>query len=394
MANVHMLWEFKLKVSAMEAGLAESSEQLSPKTTTRRSSSKRSQDRVKVSVSSPTTPQSSTSPQSRSALLRIGVQLGTYVTEIFSSGPLRSHVICGAVQGGFMTLWWFDRAGVIRSKPVDLGAPDGLKHLMKLFYQLTRLGRRGWGFVWRPGFVMTPKDRMRNQVNTSSSPRAAALNPKASLIDSTGPPDDSQVIDLSTLRDEEDPGEDQRVHPIYERERVKRRRTNPLFGRTVMVDNTAVDITNTVYRQYGLFSRGVVVANGTMWMMGKEIEVVIKFSWQLSKLAQEFNLAQKARHMADQEMQLRLPQLYVKEEWDSTDSTFRGHWGMNPKTGHRRLVVLVAERLDRFATIDNPEDLKRVVSDVAHCEYSVFLSRRLSHKTSDALRLVQVIDGW
>lgn len=364
-----MLWEFKRKLVRED--------QISASTTEPTSQSSQRRDERTKSTSQPTHP-----PPSPSKLSDIGVQLGVYVTEAFSSGPLRSHMICGSIQQGHMALWWFDRAGVVRTNLIDIQAQAGLKCLIELFYHLSRLNRRGWGFVWDPSLSHTPSDKRPKQRSPRYATRSttedvrsiedahSTAKPTPLPPNSTEAQDNSHYLDMSMEQNSKAQRKDPEANVKENKRKAKFRRTNPLYGWTVKLGNHPVRIGQSLYRQYGLFSRGVYVANGEMVLKdGKTIDVVVKFSWQHSVLPQEYTLVQRAQEAAkgEKSMRLRLPLLYAQEGWNSTDSTFRQ--GLNtPRVEHRRLFILVAERLERMATIDNAEDLKKVVLDVAHCK--------------------------
>lgn len=379
-----MLWEFKLKLAE---GLAEGSEQKQSEVTSRNSTSQPRQVRAKRSKSRNSASQPPKDAcNSAPPLIKvhdIGVQLGIYVTEAFSSGPLRSHMICGAVQDGHLSLWWFDRVGVVRTKFVNLKTSDGLGRLTMLFYHLTRLGRRGWGFIYRPELEKTPP-HLRPKPSTSRYATRSTTTTIKTASTASNPsvtPDDSQDINASVIRSSTEKTENREADRKGDESRAKFRRTNPFFGWTITVKDCRVRIGQSVYRQYGLFSRGVYVADGEMDLKGgkgkERMNVVVKFSWQLLGLPQEEELTKRAQDMAgnNTEMRRRLPFVHAQEVWNSTGSGFRNNENLNLTSDKdRQLCVLVAERLDRLDTIDNGEDLKKVVVYVAHCEWAFIRS--------------------
>lgn len=384
MADVYMIWEFKSKLPKEDAISAATSEQSSREMTRR--------------LPSPSTKQSEPDHlkplPSSVQVSNIGAQLGVYATEVFSSGPLRSHMICGSVQKGHMSLWWFDRAGIIRTKLVDLTQSEGLECLIKLFYRLVPLRRRDWGFIYNTQVSKTPTSQRPKQQparypsrrTTKSAPPPSdlptALDDSHALDTSV----DSHALDASMLQDSKEKRENGKGKQKEDDERLaKFRRTNPFFGWTIQIGGCRVHIGSSVYRQYGLFSRGVYVADGQMDRGdGEPSDVVVKFSWQFLGLAQEADLTKRAEDAAKNgfpDMHKRLPRIYAHDAWNSTASGFRRRLNLGGTSGKdRQLFVLVAERLEHLATIKRGDDLKKVVVDVAHCE-SAFFCTRADHLT-------------
>lgn len=286
-----------------------------------------------------------------------------------------------------MSLWWFDRVGVIRTDAVDIRTDDGLDSLITLFFYLTRLSRRGWGFVFVAEIRKTPTvDRppRRRSPRLAAVPRPVSAADLSSLTDAG---DASRDINLSVVQEQRTEAvnkskskHDRKGNWGAEADAVNKarfRRTNPFYGWTIDFNRCAVNVGESIYRQYGLFSRGVFVAEGQMVDNTNALqEVVVKFSWQPSKNQGEKGLVNRAWQEAvdseDPEMCRRLPHIHEDEVWYSTNKGFRGDLEtrnvLHANVKHRVLRVLVAEKLDRLATISNADHLRKVVQDVALCK--------------------------
>lgn len=73
--------------------------------------------------------------------------LASCAVDILSASCLRQHTFGLLVEFDWVTLFYFDRGGVVSSPPVNLGDAAGKETFFQALKVLLNLGRAGWGFI-------------------------------------------------------------------------------------------------------------------------------------------------------------------------------------------------------------------------------------------------------